>query len=102
VFRYHDFFAPSLAGAGYDGAFQAKSRARSMAESGRVDGCAIFWRLLLLLLSLFVLLVFRNVCFCRRGMFVAVEEHVLEFQNEAGLRSEEFQGEGLNRLILKG
>lgn len=51
-----------------------------MAETGRVDGCAIFWR---------------------RGVFVVVEEHVLEFQNEAGLRSEEFQGEGLNRLIMK-
>ncbi len=71
--QYHEFFAPNLAAAGYEGVFQAKSRSRSMAgDGGRVDGCAIFWK---------------------QSVFVLVEEHVIEFQNEASFRSEEFAGE---------
>ena len=79
--QYHEFFLPNLTQAGYEGVFKPKSRHRTMgSSSSRVDGCAIFWK---------------------HALFGLAEEHVIEFQNEASQRGEEFAGEGLNRLILK-
>lgn len=44
--QYHDFFLPALEARGYDGAFNPKTRARTMNtdERKRVDGCATFWK----------------------------------------------------------
>ncbi|KAJ9091644.1 hypothetical protein QFC19_009014 [Naganishia cerealis] len=44
--QYHDFFLPNLEQRGYDGAFNPKTRARTMSsdERRRVDGCATFWK----------------------------------------------------------
>lgn len=44
--QYHAFFLPALEARGYDGAFNPKTRARTMNtdERKRVDGCATFWK----------------------------------------------------------
>ena len=77
--QYHEFFAPNLKQAGYEGVFKPKSRAKTMGNGGaRVDGCAMFWK---------------------HAQFGLVEEHVIEFQNEAQTR--QFVGEGYNRLVLR-
>lgn len=44
--EYHNYFKPQLAEEGYEGVFEAKSRARTMNEDEKkfVDGCAIFYK----------------------------------------------------------
>ena len=41
--QYHEYFEPELAALGYASIFRAKSRARTMADSSVVDGCATFF-----------------------------------------------------------
>jgi CCR4-NOT transcription complex subunit 6 len=60
--QYRSYFEPAMQQAGYSGVFRPKSRARTMEDWSRVDGCAIF---------------FKN------SKFLLVEEHVLEFQSKA-------------------
>ena len=44
--QYYNFFSPELSRDGYEGIFQAKSRARQMMdhEKKKIDGCAIFYK----------------------------------------------------------
>lgn len=53
--QYHEFFLPNLEQRGFDGAFNPKTRARTMStdERRRVDGCATFWKTSKWVLSVF-------------------------------------------------
>lgn len=52
--QFYNFFLPELKKDGYDGVFSPKSRAKTMSENDRkrVDGCAIFYRAIKLVILL--------------------------------------------------
>lgn len=60
--QYRSYFEPAMQQAGYAGMFRPKSRARTMDDWSRVDGCATFYK---------------------SSKFVALEEHLIEFQSKA-------------------
>jgi len=86
--QYKVFFEPEMANRGYDGVFRPKSRARTMEDWRKVDGCVIFYK---------------------RDQFVVLKEYLIEYQSIALQKHEllttnELKDNdqcGLNRLITK-
>ncbi|KAJ9120629.1 hypothetical protein QFC22_002558 [Naganishia vaughanmartiniae] len=80
--QYHDFFLPNMEERGYDGAFNPKTRARTMSENERrrVDGCATFWK---------------------TSKYALIERQVIEF-NQVALGKADMRTEDMfNRIMSK-
>lgn len=67
--QFWNFFLPELKKNGYEGIFNAKSRAKTMSEEERryVDGCAVFWH---------------------TSKFALLKEHLVEFSQLAAAHAE--------------
>lgn len=82
--QFRAFFMPELMQRGYSGVFRPKSRARTMDDWRRVDGCVIFYK---------------------RDMFEEIQEYTFEFQSIALQKHEQLtlggNDSGMNRLITK-
>jgi mRNA deadenylase 3'-5' endonuclease subunit Ccr4 len=80
--QFEDFFKPEMARAGYDGIYQAKSRARTMADWGKVDGCPLFFK---------------------TSKFTMIEHSFIEYQQVAMTKHREFDNDPdcLQRMIRR-
>lgn len=82
--QFRTFFMPEMLQRGYSGVFRPKSRARTMEDWRRVDGCVIFYK---------------------REVFEEIQEYTFEFQSIALQKHEQLtmggSDSGMNRLITK-
>jgi mRNA deadenylase 3'-5' endonuclease subunit Ccr4 len=82
--QYQTYFEPELQARGYGGVFRPKSRARTMSDCSKVDGCAVFYK---------------------HDLFELVEETLFEYQTIAlhkhDILTVNKNDAGFNRLISK-
>jgi len=78
--QYHLFFKNQLKSRGYDSKYRPKSRAKTMNDIEKVDGCAIFWQ---------------------RDLFTYVSETFIEYQVLCLQKHHLFGREAMERLMTK-